>query len=148
MVKPEFKYVDEYASGVPENEEDLGDEIQSLCTRAYMALPAAREIPTGAVIVNYCVASGFGPGAKTVAAVKTGQNDEVEVPADHLTDYLRENTPCGVILWENRPLYFLIKAAIGFTTEGDLWENYGVDAFYRAAEYLDEWLGAGHPQRL
>jgi hypothetical protein len=41
MVKPEFKYVDEYASGVPENEEDLGDEIQSLCTRAYMALPAA-----------------------------------------------------------------------------------------------------------
>jgi len=148
MAKPEFKYVDEYSNGVPENSEDLLDEIQSLCNRVYNSLPA---IARGASLDNTVQVDyrkrGIGASRQIVAGVREGDGEEVEVPVADLTEYLNQIVEGKEVVWVQRPLFFLVKEVIGFRDEVDLWNNYGIEAFYRAAEILDEWTSIGVAQR-
>jgi hypothetical protein len=140
--------IHEYKYGTPNNGEDLLDEIQNLCSRAYRNIPQLERGSTidHTVQVDYRE-RGFGKDEQTLAWVRVGLGRAVEIPVADLTKYLIEHIGTRTILWEQRPFYKLVEALIGFSDEDDLWKNYGADAFQRAGDILDEWTAIGVQRR-
>ena len=138
-----FKY------GIPEDMDDLIDEIQGYCSRKYRALQnlSAASLE-GAIVVDFRERGGMGQPRHNVAWVQVRGGDGVEIDPSNLSEYLREHSnEDTLVVWQQRPFWALVKSVIGFRDNEDLLATQGIEVFPRACAQIDEWVAIGVAQR-